>query len=184
MKYFICCWMFLFSCSIFALEYHWQVAIANKQTKDILDYFNLIPSEFINCEGAQFAAYDSIQKRAAIINEVDKKNGYLEFYNGSQIVLFKDRVSKRDIIGIQSGKCGAGTTCGAVNGFYILQDSDWIEVKNITPFTPSLIDALYSDDICPYYDLPRYGLKVNLMDEFSGQKIHEMTWEKDQFVFD
>lgn len=175
---------FFMSTYVNAFEYKWQDKLAKKEAKNIADYFNLVPGKFIDCEGAQFGDYDSVEKRTKIIDILDIKNGYIEFYSGSQLVLFKDRVNQRDIIGIQSGKCGAGTNCGGINGFYTIKGNEWTEVKNITPFNDSFSDKFYTDEICPYYDLPRFGLKVKLMNEYSGKPFKSMTWKNNKFILD
>ncbi|TBR42751.1 hypothetical protein CBF23_006115 [Marinomonas agarivorans] len=184
MKYIIILLSIVCSSLASSFEFAWQSDLSTKESKTIEDYFNLLPSRFINCEGAQFGHYDSAEKRAKIIKHKDLKNGFLEFNRGSQIVLFKDRINKKDIIGIQSGKCGSGSNCPAINGFYTVENNQWIEINHVTPFKQSLTDAFYSDDICPYYDLPRYGLRVKLINELSEKSFREMTWKKDKFVFD
>lgn len=184
MKYLIIFVSILFSSVALSLEFDWQSDLLKKENKNIVDYFHLMPSRFINCEGAQFGHYNSAEKRAKIINLTDLKNGFLEFNRGSQIVLFKDRINKRDIIGIQSGQCGAGANCAAINGFYTIENSKWVEVNSITPFKLPLVEKFYSDEICPYYDLPRHGLNVKLMNEFSDKPFGGMTWKNDRFFFD
>ncbi len=162
-------------------QFTWQFEIAMKEHKNILDYFHLLPSDSINCEGAKFNAYDSMDKRNKIVKFIDIKNGYLEFNANSQIVLFKDRVKTRDIIAIQSGGCGAGNTCGSINKFYTFHKGNWVELTELMPFG-SLESRFDYIQYCPYYNLPRFGLTVEIINEFDQAIIEKYKWNKDHFI--
>ncbi|MBT4498253.1 MAG: hypothetical protein HOC74_11050 [Gemmatimonadetes bacterium] len=167
----------------FPLEFEWQNGIATEKTKNINDYFLLLPSEFIDCEGAQFGQYSTKQKREKIISKIDQKNGYLQFYKTGQLVLFKDRKNNKDIIAIQSGRCGAGNTCGALNTLLEFQDSTWIFRIDLLPDGKRIEDLYYDDDTCPYFDLPQYGTTILIKNEWGDDSIiTRYKWTKQKFV--
>jgi hypothetical protein len=167
----------------YPLEFEWQNEIATAKTKNIKDYFLLLPSEFIDCEGAQFGQYSTKQKREEIISKIDQKNGYLQFYRTAQLVLFKDRKNKKDIIAIQSGRCGAGNTCGALNTLLEFQDSTWVFRIDLLPEGKRIEDLYYDDDHCPYFDLPQYGTTILIKNELDDDSIiTRYKWTKQRFV--
>lgn len=177
----------------YAMEFQWQKAIAKKNHKNIKDYFLLLPSVFIDCEGAQFGAASTKDEREELITYVDLKNGYLE-YAGSQLTLFKDRTNKKDIIAIQDGKCGAGTTCGALNTLIELEGTVWKFRVDLLPKGKRLEELygeeLRSDTVCPYFDLPRIGTTILvknecLINECNPQSIvARYLWTGERFIIE
>lgn len=182
----------------------WQLKIAQKEKKTILDYFYLLPKRLL--EGELYIENDNLNFRKKIIEENNKPHNYLNIKNGYLIAspsayiimaLFKDRVNKKDIIGIVRG-------CGGVP--YIICDYAFIEYnadtlnwklnKEVFPW-----DEFYKKneelessktwgdfkEILPEIVLPEYGTKITVLDsdssktENSYHKLFEIIWDKQNF---
>lgn len=167
----------------FPLEFSWQKDIANKSNKNIKDYFLLIPSTFINCEGAERGAYSTIDKREKKIKKIDLKNGYLQFNKKAQLVLYKDRKNNVDIVAIQSGGCGAANTCGALNTLIEFKNNVWKFRIDLLPQGKMMEDLYYTDAVCPYFDLPQFGTTILIKDENNENSIvAKYEWTKERFI--
>jgi hypothetical protein len=157
----------------YSIEFEWQKDIANKPTKTIEDYFFLLPSSFLDCEGI-YEGLPTKEKREKIVNSKDIKNGYLEFYKTAQLALFKDRLNSKDIVALQIGRCGAGSTCGALNTLLEFVDNKWLYRVELLPNRERMEDIynrLEKQDICPYFDLPKIGTTILIRDENSNDSI-------------
>lgn len=166
----------------YPLEFDWQKIISSKKNKNIKDYYLLIPSIFIECEGAMFNEYATKKQREDIITKLDIQNGYLMWYDRAQLVLFKDRVNEVDIIAIQSGRCGAGTTCGGLNSLLEFKNGEWKYRVDLLPFGKTIEELLYKNDVCPYFDLPQYGTTILVKDENKKNSvITKYIWKKQRF---
>jgi len=163
----------------------WQIVLAKKKNKTILDYFYLLPSDFLDCDRTQ-QGLPSVEKRKKICRLIDEKNGYIQFYNSSQIALFKDRKKAIDIIAIQTGLCGAGSNCGSINCLiqFNVNTNTWIERTDLLPAGYSheaLFEKYINQDKCPYFDLPKEGYLINIRDEISGETICGLQWNGHSF---
>jgi len=101
-------------------EFLWQDTIAMKKNLNVLDYFLLLPSSILNCENSQ-QGFKTAKERLALPTRIDIKNGYISFFKAAQLTLFKNRKDNIDIIALQIGKCGAGSTCGGTNALMQFQ---------------------------------------------------------------
>jgi hypothetical protein len=164
----------------YEVEFEWQKKISNKEDKNILDYFYILPSEFIDCEGASFNEYDSFKKRSMIKPIVNKDKSYLSFYRTSEMSVFKRKLGG-DVIAIQSGRCGAGNTCGSINSTYVFDKGVWSEVVSVLPDDLINIFKEYPDDICPYIDLSKGKNSLILMNELSNEPIKIFNWNGELF---
>ncbi len=166
----------------YPLEYDWQKKIAEKKQKNIKDYFLLIPSCFFG-EMAQFGEYSTIEKREKIIIKEDIRNGYIQYHGSAQLVLFKDRKNKIDIIAIQTNGCGAGTNSMALNTLLEFKDNQWRFRIDLLPDGKMIEDLYYSDDSCPWFDLPQFGTTILVKDELKDEKIiAEYKWMGHRFI--
>jgi hypothetical protein len=163
------------------IEFGWQQEFSDKSNKVALDYFYLLPSIYINCEGASFNAYDSLDKRKNIKPRVSDDGEYLGFYRTAEISVYK-RKSGGDIIAIQSGRCGSGNTCGAINSAFTFENGTWKETIEVLP--KNVIDILRTptDEVCPYIDLSKNKKGLVIMNEYTGQDINEFSWNGVQFI--
>ncbi|NME71586.1 hypothetical protein [Flammeovirga aprica] len=157
----------------------WQLPIAKKEVKTILDYYLLMPDELFDCEtGSQ---YDK-NKRMELIRLKDIRNGYIDFNRNCTITLFKDRSAKRDYIAVSSNSSGRGTTCGGYNMIIELSTAtgQWFYRNHLFPKGDDLIKKFYGENLEDgdmYKKLPRYGLIIQLKDEFLEGTILEMKWD-------
>ncbi len=166
----------------YTIEFEWQKTIAHKESKNIKDYFLLLPSEIINCEGAMMNEYSTKQQREGSISKLDLKNGYLQFHRTGQLVLFKDRINKKDIIAVQSGRCGAGNTCGAYNTLMEFHNEQWMFRIDLLPDGKLIEELYYDDNSCPYFDLPQFGTTILIRNELKeGSVITKYKWTKQRF---
>lgn len=171
------------STKTYQIEFDWQNPFAAKKTKTIKDYFFLLPSSFIDCEGAELGMYSTFNKREKLISKLDLKNGYLQFNRADQLVLFKDRKNKIDIVAIQAGGCGAGSTCGALNTLLELKNNVWKFRVDLLPKGKMMEDLYYSDEVCPYFDLPQYGTTILVKDEYKKESIvAKYLWNREKFL--
>lgn len=167
----------------YPIEFDWQKELAKKGTKTIEDYFLLLPSEFLDCEGI-YNGYSSIEKREKLIAKKDIRNGYIQFHKTAQISLFKDRVNLKDIIAVQIGRCGAGNTCGSLNTILEFIGNKWILRVDLLPDHKTIADIyheLEKEDICPYFNLPQIGTIIDVRDEYSGAVIMKYNWTGQKF---
>jgi len=163
------------------IEYEWQQKFSKKKIKDALDYFYLLPSVFINCEGASFNAYDSFEKRKNIEPRVSDDRAYLGFYRVAEIAIFR-RKSGADIIAIQSGRCGAGNTCGAINSTFTFEEGIWKETPEVIPMSITDILNAPADEVCPYIDLSKKENGIVLMDSWAEKPMKDAGWNGEIFV--
>jgi hypothetical protein len=167
----------------YKIEYEWQNSIAEQKKLNIRDYFLLLPSSILDCENSGFKTNVSREK---IINKTDIVNGYMSFFKTSEIALFKDRKHNIDIVAIQIGKCGAGSTCN----FNTIMQFDkikkiWISREDLLPVGcthSELYDKYIDNGKCPYFKLPEKGLKIKVLDESTADLICEFGWNGSRFM--
>lgn len=183
----------------YVLEFAWQKSLAEKKKKNIKDYFLLLPTDFLDCEHMrdfdERFAYSTKERREELITKVDLKNGYLEFGGPqSQLAIFKDVTSKKDIIAVQIGGCGAGNTCGAINALMQLEGATWKFRVDLLPQGKTLEELYYeelrTDAVCPYFDLPQYGTTILVRNECLVNEckpravVARYLWSGERFVIE
>ncbi len=170
--------------NVYSIEFPWQTELTKKEKKTIEDYFLLLPSDFIDCEGI-YEGYPTREKREKLIQKKDVRNGYIEFQKTAQLALFKDKVNSKDIVAIQIGRCGAGSTCGSLNTLLELKDNKWIYRVDLLPKRERMEDIynrLEKEDKCPYFDLPQIGTVISVRDENNnGAIITSYRWTGTNF---
>ncbi len=167
-------------------SFKWQSQIAAKTVKTVEDYYLLLPSSIMDCENIA-KGLPTIEERKKEIRISDVKNGYLAFFNASQVAVFKNRAEKLDVIAIQSGQSGAGNTCGAVNSVFTfdIAKKTWIKRDDLLPkgYTHvELYQKLSDRDILPYFDLPQKGTEIKIKDENNDSTISILKWNGQCFL--
>ena len=170
----------------FSIDFKWQDSISQKTKKNILDYFLLLPSTYLDCEMIQ-NGFPTLDDRKDLCQTIDLKNGYIKFFRNAEIVLFRNRKDSIDFIAIQIGKCGAGSTCGGINEIleYLPEQKKWQKRDDLLPDGYShkqLYEKYIDKDICPYFVLPQYGFILTVKDENSGKNISTLKWNGSRFT--
>jgi hypothetical protein len=176
----------------------WQTQIGLKDSKDIIDYFLLLPTHLL--EGEIEIENDTKDFRLASTSEgsgrINVSAGYLEAKPGANIMmaLFKNRIDKRDVIAIAIG-CGVPPIQLCDYGFLVFdsQAKKWTfsdvfpwgdfdrrceEVKaersnlngSVQPFIPNIV-------------LPEVGTTINVVDAWDSKKeaVFTVVWEGTRF---
>jgi hypothetical protein len=169
------------------ISYPWQLDIAKKKNKTVLDYFYLLPSDFLDCERTE-NGLPSLSIRKKQVTFIDEKNGYLEFFKSSQMALFKSRKDSLDIVVLQTGKSGAGCSCGSINDAFqfIPEKNIWIPRKDLFP-SGYKHDELYNKyvdlNILPFFKLPKKGFTIEIADEAKHDSvIGSLRWNGERFA--
>jgi hypothetical protein len=170
------------------ITFPWQKELSQKKNKTILDYFLLLPSEYLDCENVK-SGFPSVEERKKLCKLIDEKNGYIQFFNAAEIALFKNRQDSIDFVALQIGKCGAGATCGGVNTILQFSSSKnyWIKRDDLLPkgFSFELLYEIYSEeDRCPYFKLPQKGVVIEIRDENTEKVLKLLKWNGVRFSVD
>jgi len=162
-------------------EFGWQSAIAAKPAKNVLDYFLLLPSSYLDCENVR-RGFPTEESRRELASHVNVRNGYIGFARNAQVALFKDRENGIDIVALQMGRCGAGSTCEPHNQLLQYQGAQkgWVVRDDLVPegytFEELYEEYMDDDEKCPYYHLPEVGLTIEVRDEFTGSTFARLKW--------
>lgn len=172
--------------SSLSATYDWQTPISEKSKKTVEDYFLLLPSSILDCEYVSHGLPTRVE-REKIIGKKDIRNGYLGFFKTAQIAVFKNRSDKSDVIAIQVGKSGAGTTCGGLNTLLQFDSTSkaWKKREDLLPkgFTFEELYERYSGgDVYPYFDLPQKGLDLQIKEEGKDSVLSVLKWNGTRFV--
>jgi hypothetical protein len=172
--------------STWVAGFPWQSAIAAKRTKTVEDYFFLLPSSIVDCENNAMGL-PSAEERKKLIRISDVKNGYLAFGKNSQVAVFKNRADKTDLIAIQFGRSGAGSSCGAVNSIFQFDSKSktWISRDDLFPkgyAQKDLYTVLSDKDILPFFLLPRKGTDIEVKNENNDSTLAVLHWNGKAFV--
>jgi hypothetical protein len=164
----------------------WQSALAAKRSKTVEDYFLLLPSSIVDCENIAKGIPTS-EERKKLIRLSDVKNGYLTFGKNSQLAVFKNRTEKMDLIALQFGRSGAGSSCGAVNSVFQFdaKTKTWIARDDLIPkgyAQKELYVALSDKDILPFFLLPRKGTGIEIKNENNDSTLAVLHWNEKAFV--
>lgn len=157
------------------IGYPWQIEFAKKKNKTILDYFYLLPSDFLDCEHTE-KGLPSLSLRKKQVTFIDEKNGYIEFFKSDQVALFKNRKDSIDIIVLQMRKSGAGCSCGSINDAFqfIPERNVWIPRTDLFPsgYKHEELYNKYSEfNLLPFFKLPRKGLVIEIADEVKNNFV-------------
>jgi hypothetical protein len=169
-------------------SFAWQKELSQKKNKTILDYYLLLPSEYLDCENVT-SGFPTVEERKKLCRLIDEKNGYIQFFNVAEIALFKNRKDSIDFVVLQIGKCGAGATCGGVNTVlqYSSSKNCWIIRDDLLPegFSFDLLyDAYSEEDKCPYFKLPQKGVVIEIRDENTEEVLKSLKWNGMRFIAD
>jgi hypothetical protein len=167
-------------------NFDWQMAIASRPTKTVEDYFLLLPAEILDCENTS-KGFQTLKERKALIRKSDVRNGYLSFFKTAQIAIFKNREKSYDIIAIQIGKSGSGSTCGGINRLLQFNSNTktWRQRDDLLPrgfIFEDLYNRLSDKDILPYFLLPQKGLEIKIQDESKDSTISIIKWNGKEFL--
>jgi hypothetical protein len=167
-------------------EFLWQDTIAMKKNLNVLDYFLLLPSSILNCENPQ-QDFKTAKERLTLPTKIDIKNGYISFFKAAELTLFKNRKNNIDIIALQIGKCGAGSTCGGTNSLMQFQRTSrkWALRNDLLPngcTHEELYEKHIDQNICPYFKLPATGLVISVKDESTDSTLEQFEWDGTKFT--
>jgi hypothetical protein len=168
------------------ISYPWQMDIAKKKNKTIIDYFYLLPGGFLDCDGTHHY-YPTFSERKKLLTHIDEKNGYIESVTIHQMALFKNKKESIDILVLQTGKSGAGSSCGSLNQAfqYIPEKYIWIERSDLFPsgYNHEELYNKYSEfNLLPFFKLPRKGLIIEIADEAQNDSvIGTLQWDGGKF---
>ncbi len=161
-------------------NYEWQRELLEKGNKSVKDYFLLLPIDIVYCE--QPLEDESYKSREDLLTKENIKAGYLEAGN-MQVALFKDRENDLDLIAIQRGKSGAGTTCGGINAILEFKEGCWVYRNDLLPEDKVLTDIEKAylvknnyEVALPYFALPEVGTTIRVLDEENEGEIYNLKW--------
>lgn len=166
----------------------WQEPYAAKPVKSITDYYLLLPYDAIAIE-LRGVVTDSKAWRMKAVGVQDLKNGYLKASADApmHMALFKDRVNKKDIIGLVAG-CGE-PPIQYCNLYFLEFDSVkkvWKESTDVFPWAE--LDKIAKQKGIDYYyfELPRNGTTINILAPENGEGdavvFHQAEWSNGRFL--
>ncbi len=158
-------------------------------TKNIVDYYLLLPNEFFACDAGDFK--DTKEFRLKSIQHKNIKNGYLlaKIDNGMQfpleVALYKDKINKRDIIAI-SIDCGPGCMCNVFKLLALDKKGEWEILENILPVQEmeKMIEKLQKkseSELFPAFVLPEFGTTIKVIDSETKNHLYELIWQGGKF---
>lgn len=188
--------------NIIKLEYDWQIKIAEKTNKTILDYYLLLPSGLIHSGmNSQYGPLDSFNYRIQLsqksLSKVNIKNGFLRVDTENDaflfIALFKDAENKLDIIAYVLG-CGELPVQSCDYGFMIFDSNRkvWKNANYVFPFKEMDRKCLkiekkkkwYDEKVVsPYLGLPEFGTTIRILDAYSNEEhlLFKAKWNGKKF---
>lgn len=163
----------------------WQEPFAARATKDVRDYFMLLPRETFECEEQDGPASEA--ERDARIGVKDLENGYLEASASSarmEVALFKDRKRQRDVLGVGIAS-GEGDMCNHLE-FSVWSDErrSWTVVNGeVLPASEieAKVEALRGPDTAWGLKLPRRGTDTEVVDK-DGKTLLTLKWADGRFT--
>lgn len=189
-----------------SLEYDWQIRIADKPNKTILDYYLLLPSELLNCESTlntEYGQTDSYEFRIETTQventlcKVDLKNGFLiaDPDGYIRLAMFRNLKNGKTIIAFVSN-CGEMPVQCCNYGFLTFDNKRkrWENANYVFPFEKMKAKCLkieksktknwYDDpEVVPYLNLPEFGTTIKIMDAFSNDEhlLFSAKWNGERF---
>ncbi|WP_053405049.1 hypothetical protein [Persicobacter sp. CCB-QB2] len=164
-----------------APSFDWQKQIAKRENLTVKDYFSLLTQEQIYKD---FPVLESETDRDKLIKTLDAKNGYLEFGEQGQCVLFKDRKRKQDIIAIEQINTG-DFEFPFLNGFFSFNKER--QAWQLEPVFPYMeVNNALSQKIDGNYveyrlKLPQHGTTIIAYIEDNPDVFVEVKWDGEKF---
>lgn len=168
----------------------WQVEVAKKANKNILDYYLLLPKQLLVAELSIDDRTDTREFRLSSLNKSNPAQGRANIKAGFLIAspdafikmaLFKDRTNNRDILGIVLG-CGEPPIQYCDYEFITFDQSSlkWNTDEDVFPW-----ERFYSkcDSISSRYTGTEYFLPNLVLPEFGTTISVVDAWDDDKSVF-
>jgi hypothetical protein len=162
-----------------------------KPPQNVLEYFNALPTKYLGI-------VKDIGDRRQTVEIQDIENGYLKLSSNrwegwGEVALFKNTDGTKTL-GIQTIGCGPG--CETESIFFVqYRNGRWIDVtKEVLPEISEAerrrVLQCYKPDnedpVSAYYELPRFGTTIKLIDnneaEENGSLLYEFDWNGSKFV--
>lgn len=182
---------------------NWQIEIANKKNKSILDYYLLLPEKLL--EGGTGIVDDSREYRLIKANNekhpiqgrINLKAGYLIASPDAylKMALFKDRKNNKDIIGIILG-CGMPPVQYCDYGFLEFNNEklEWTINRDVFPWEDfnakcnKLAKQKPSTEeyFLPEIILPEFGASIVVIDSWdtNNTPLFKINWNGEKFVIE
>lgn len=161
-----------------------QVPALGQSTRNVLDYYLLLPDRLFSCELPPKSAKN---ERLASLKKKNIQSGYLEAtVEGTpmQIALFKDKKNKRDVIGVVIN-CGAGCMCNDTSFLEYTPDKKWKDANVIPDQYIKIHQEMTKKekrDVFLYFDLPEKGTTIPIKDLVTGKTVLWFKWQDGKFV--
>ena len=180
------CLTFIFSAAFALASYGQRV----KPPQNVLEYFTALPTKY-------FAPVKDVNERKKLVRIQDLENGFLRLESNTwegwgEVALFKNADGTKTL-GVQTIGCGPG--CETESIFFVqYKNGRWIDVTSdvlpeISQTELNRVLKCYKPDTespaFAYYELPRYGTTVKLIDnnegEEAGSLLYELAWNGTKF---
>ena len=178
----------------------WQIEIAKKEHKNVLDYYLLLPKQLLIGElgitdkrDTKEFRLNSIKQENPAYGRVNIKAGFLVASPDAfiKMALFKDRLNNRDILSIVLG-CGEPPVQYCDFGFVVFDKSSlkWYVNKEVFPWKKfyakcDSITSAYTgtEYFLPNIILPEFGTTISVIDAWNGENsVFKIDWTGKQFV--
>jgi len=176
-------------------------ALLKKAKKDVMDYYLLLPPEYLSLGGHPLDIAGSTGARKAAVAVKDIRNGFLRIQGAwegwMEIALFR-RPDGSDIIAVFTASCGPG--CSTEKRFLELKGGAWSEVtKKVFPeIAPERMNAVFEkkmkgrrydkEIMAVNYRLPRLGTTIKVVVDPSVYEgpgevlLFNIDWKNGGFV--
>ncbi len=176
-------------------------ALLKKAKKNVMDYYLLLPPEYLSLEGHPLDFAGSVDTRRGAVAAKDIRNGFLRIQGAwegwMEIALFRG-TGGGDIIAVFTASCGP--VCSTEKRFLELKGGAWADVtKKIFPeIAPERMKAVFEkkmkgkqydkEAMAVNYRLPRYGTTIKIIVdpsvyEGSGEvPLFNIEWRNGGFV--
>jgi hypothetical protein len=155
-------------------------AQTKKDSKNVLDYYQLLPSNVLEKEGTKVIVKDTSNGYLKIEGAFD---GYIE------VALFR-RKDGTAVLLIGTTYCGP--VCGTDLEAKEYKKGTWFDLadKILPKLTEDRVRAKFRKDrkdpqaemISYIYELPRNGTVIKINDDESGDLIYKLAWKNNKFV--
>ena len=181
------------------LEYDWQIKIADKPNKTILDYYLLLPSELLSGESALKDSYEFRLSSTTTKGKckVNIENGYLVADPDAfiHLALFKNMKDGKVIIAYVKD-CGEMPVQSCDYGFLTFDNKrkSWENANYLFPFEKMKAKCLKIEksktknwydrpEVIPYLNLPELGTTIKIMDAYSNDEhlLFSAKWNGERF---
>jgi hypothetical protein len=182
---------------------NWQIEISNKETKSILDYYLLLPKKLLESEnGIQNDSKDFRINSAENVDhpnqgKINLKDGYLIASPDAylKMALFRNRVTKSDIIGIVLG-CGMPPVQYCDYGFLEFDNDEkkWRISRDVFPWDEfnlrckelTIKKPTAEEIFIPELILPEIGTTLLIIDSWDPKKtpVIKIIWNGEKFIIE